>query len=144
MKVEKRTALWAEAGLTAVVIAVLTVMALPGLLQGRDRARATTCEAVWLALRPSVTADLDAVLSGGETRCGTSSGNQQVVDCTTVTHRLEENPRNHAQSAYTTAGDVAASGSSCRVGLLTTSTNGIRFNQFVRRDSASNGSRSTN
>ena len=76
------------------------------------------------------------MLAGGATACGSTSGNFNVVNCTLSTHGHERNPRNRSQVAYTTSADVATNGSSCRVGLVESSTNGIRFNQYVRPDAS--------
>ena len=66
-----------------------------------------------------------------------STGNSQVLGCSLSLHTDEDNPRNRNQSAYVNSSSTGAANSSCRVGLATTSTNGIRFAQFVQQSSPS-------
>ena len=118
------------------VLLVLALVAIPMLRDERAASRSATCESLWLALRPEVASELDRVLSGDTTLCGSTSGNTAVVSCSLTLHGRERNPRNRAQVAFTTSGDVASNLSSCRVGLVMSSTNGIRFNQYVTPDAS--------
>lgn len=119
-----------ELGATAALLVLLGLLALPTLLERRDQARSLTCDAAYILLRDEVASELDSVLSGGETRCGQSGGNSEVLSCTLLLNADDANPRNRRQTAFTTAGDAGTGASSCRVGLTTQSTNGIRFSQF--------------
>ena len=96
-----------------------------------------SCEALWVALRGEVASELTSVLAGNGDRCSddTDDGNSNVVECVLSQNLTERNPRNRLQSAYTQDVDVSTNASSCRVGLVTASTNGIRFNQYLYRDS---------
>ena len=118
------------------IIGILAAIAIPQLLGAREKARTAVCDNIYVALNGEVANELDSALNGLTTACGTTSGNAEVLSCSLQNHTDEDNPRNRNQTAYTTGGDVGANGSSCRVGMQTTSTNGIRFNQFVQQASA--------
>ena len=119
------------------IIGILAAIAIPQLLGAREKARTATCDNIYVALNGEIANELDTVLNGGQTGCGAASGNSQVLTCSLSLHTDEDNPRNRNQSAYTTSANATTNGTSCRVGMATTSTNGIRFNQFVRQDSSS-------
>ena len=118
------------------IIGILAAIAIPQLLGAREKARTATCDNIYVALNGEIANELDTVLNGGSTGCGTATGNTQVLNCSLSLHTDEDNPRNRNQSAYTTSANATANTSSCRVGLETASTNGIRFNQFVQQNSA--------
>ena len=125
-----------EAGSAAVVIGLLGLLAVPTLEERREQARTVSCEAAYVMLQGEVESELTSVLSGGTTRCGTSSGNFEVLACTLTVNVDDSNPRNRYQTLYTTSGDTSSKDSSCRVGMTKGSTNGIRFNQFATPQSA--------
>ena len=117
------------------IIGILAAIAIPQLLGAREKARTATCDNIYVALNGEIANELDTVLNGGQTGCGTATGNTQVLSCSLSLHTDEDNPRNRNQTAYTTSANVSTNTSSCRVGLQTSSTNGIRFNQFVQQGS---------
>ena len=118
------------------IIGILAAIAIPQLLGAREKARTAVCDNIYVALNGEVANELDTVLNGGSTACGSTSGNSNVVNCTLTTHTDEDNPRNRRQTAYTQDTDVSTNASSCRVGLVASSTNGVRFNQYVQQASA--------
>ena len=118
------------------IIGILAAIAIPQLLGAREKARTAVCDNIYVALNGEVANELDSVINGLTTACGTATGNAVVLSCSLQNHNDEDNPRNRNQSAYTTAGDVGTNAASCRVGMTTNSTNGIRFNQFVQQNSA--------
>ena len=118
------------------IIGILAAIAIPQLLGAREKARTAVCDNIYVALNGEVANELDSVISGGvQTACGTSTGNTAVLNCSLSLHTDEDNPRNRNQSAYTASANVTSNAASCRVGLQTSSTNGIRFNQFVQQGS---------
>ena len=119
--------------------AILLAIAWPHLFghsHGRHAARIAVCDNIYVALNGEARNELDTVLRGGTTSCGTTSGNAEVVECLLSLHTDEDNPRNRNQTAYAPAAAITSNAASCRVGLQAASTNRIRFNQFVQQGSS--------
>ncbi|MFN7953915.1 MAG: zinc-ribbon domain-containing protein [bacterium] len=106
------------------VIGILAAIAIPQLLGAREKARAATCDNVYVALNGEVANELDAAMHGRTGKCAATT-NDAVVSCMMRTHADEDNPRNRNQRAYTTA-----PGDSCQVQLSPLSSNGVTFSQI--------------
>lgn len=109
----------------AAIVGILAAIALPQLFRARERARQATCNNIYVALNGGV----GEVPADDPIRTMSMS---DIVQLAVDKHQDEDNPRNRAQRAYTSAPITPAD--ACQVRIEAVGADRVLFAQYPAAD----------